>query len=225
MKIQQDGRGIREFLISALVAVVISGCSTSREQPPAANTNVAVAPEITQPIIQEAKARAAVTRAVPAAEISSKKNTAAILVQIHQASLKEIHIGKVAQLKASTAEVRAYADQLLQDHANVDQSVVAVAHKMGVHLSDDSATESRKGRHASAHTKAAEQKLNSLSGTDFDRFFLQQASIDHERLIRTLQQEREDASDDSIEALIDKMIPILEQDQELAKILINKEQA
>ena len=34
-----------------------------------------------------------------------------------------------------------------------------------------------------------------------------------------------DASDDELEALIDKMIPILEQHRELAQILLSKEQA
>jgi predicted outer membrane protein len=32
----------------------------------------------------------------------------------------EIALGKMAQEKASMSEVRAYADQLVQDHTNVD---------------------------------------------------------------------------------------------------------
>ena len=225
MEIQRNHKGIREFVIPALVAAVLGGCATSREQPPAAaNADVALSREAAQPILQQTKARAPVTRARPMLELSTEKNTPAILAQIHQANLKEIEIGKIAQLKASTSEVRAYADQLLQDHANADQTVVAMAQKMGAHLRDVAAGP-RDARHDSARGKVAEQKLNSLMGADFDRLFLQQASLDHERLIRTLQQEREDASDDSIEALIDKMIPILEQDRELAQILLQKEEA
>ena len=41
----------------------------------------------------------------------------------------------------------------------------------------------------------------------------------------SLQQEREDASDDDTEALIDKIMPILQQDHDLAQILMKKEQA
>ena len=70
-----------------------------------------------------------------------------------------------------------------------------------------------------------ERKLKSANGARFDKLFLQQTSSDHERLIRKLQQDREDASNDDLEALIDKMIPILEQHKELAEILMNKEQA
>jgi predicted outer membrane protein len=50
-------------------------------------------------------------------------------------------------------------------------------------------------------------------------------SADHARLINMLQQAREDASDDQLEALIDKIVPILQQHKELAQILMKKEQA
>ena len=98
--------------------------------------------------------------------------------------------------------------------------VVAMAQKTDGHLHDAAA-----GRRESTHGKLVDQKLSSATGAAFDRLFLQQTSSDHERLIRTLQQEREDASDDDIEALIDKIMPILEQHRELAQILMKKEQA
>ena len=89
----------------------------------------------------------------------------------------------------------------------------------------DDAAGPRAGHREGAHGTLVEQKLSSASGAGFDRLFLRQSSSEHERLIRTLQQEREDASDDQIEALIDQMIPILEQDRNLAQILMKKEQA
>jgi putative membrane protein len=222
MDILQNRRGTGKVLIAALVAAALGGCAISREQPPVANANanVAAAPEAAQPIAQKAKARPAVTRAAPSPQASGKKNSAAILAQIHQASLKEIAIGEMAEGKASSSEVRAYADQLVQDHTYTDQMVVAMAQKTGAHLHD-----SASGRHESAHGKLVDQKLSSASGAGFDRLFLQKTSSDNERLIRSLQQEREDASDDDIEALIDKIMPILEQQRDLTQILMKKEQA
>jgi putative membrane protein len=224
MDILQNRRSTGKSLIAALVAAALCGCGTSREQPPAANANVAAAPEASHPIVKESKARPVVNPAVPSPEASSKKNTAVILAQIHQANLKEIAIAKIAEGRASTSEVRSYADQLVQDHTNADQMVVAMAQKTGAHLRD-AAAGPREGRHETAHGKLVEQKLSSARGAGFDRLFLQQTSSDHERLIRRLQQEREDASDDEIEALIDKIMPILEQHRELAEILMKKEQA
>ena len=151
MDILQNRKATRKFFIVAVVAAALSACSTSRQQPPTANanTNVAAAPEEAQPTAQEAKARPAVSRAAPAAEASSEKTTATILARIHQANLKEIAISKLAQEKASTSEVRAYADQLVQDHTNTDQMVATMAKKTGAHL------------HESAHGKLADKKLRS----------------------------------------------------------------
>jgi predicted outer membrane protein len=107
---------------------------------------------------------------------------------------------------------------------NADQMVAAMAQKIGAHSPGETAGP-REARHQSAHGKLVEQKLSSATGAGFDRLFLQQTSSDEQELIRSLQQEREDASDDDIEALIDKLMPILEQHRDLAQILMKKEQA
>jgi predicted outer membrane protein len=99
-----------------------------------------------------------------------------------------------------------------------------MAQKSGVELQNGLVAH-QKSRHGTAQEEQLEQRLKSASGPDFDRLFLQQTSADHESLIRKLQKDREDASDDELEALIDKMIPILEQHRELAQILMKKKQA
>src|SRR3984957_16766543 len=211
MHIHEKLRAARQFFVAALVAAALTGCSTSREQPPAnANATVAAAPAA-QPTAQEAKAKPA---RVPSPEASSKKTSASILAQLHQADLKEIAVGKIAEEKASTEEVRAYAVQLVNDHTNADQMVLAMAQKTGTHL-----------RGASTARSKTDQKLSAASGAQFDRMFLEQSSADHKKLMSELQQEREEASDDDIEALIDKIMPILQQHHDLAQILLKKEQA
>ena len=218
MGIKKTLRVSRYFFVAALAAAALAGCSATRQQPaPDANANAAVASPAAQPTqAAEAKPRAH----VPSPEVSSKKTNAAILEQIHQANLKEIEVGKVAEQKASTDEVRAYADQLVKDHTSADQMVVATAQKKGVRLRDSAAA-----RRESARGKVAGQKLSSASGIQFDRLFLEQTSAEHKRLIGELQQEREDATDDDIEALIDKIVPILQQHNDLAQILMKKERA
>jgi predicted outer membrane protein len=152
-------------------------------------------------------------------EVSTKLNTTMVLSQIHRANLMEIELAKMAQEKGSIDGVRAYANQLVQDHTSLDQMVIAMAQKSG-----NRAAVGRSG-HESAQEKTLAKKLKSANGAKFDKLFLQQAASDHESLIRKLQQDREDASDDELEALIDKTVPILEQHKELAQILMNKEQA
>jgi putative membrane protein len=153
----------------------------------------------------------------------AKDDAAIILRQIHQTNLREIAIGRLAQQKASTTEVSAYAEQLVQDHANADRTVLAIAQKDHVQLQNG---ESGLGQafHESTKEKQLEKRLRLASGPDFDRLFLQETNLDHESLIRTLKKDREDISDGELEDVIDKMIPVLEQHRELAQILMKKDQ-
>jgi putative membrane protein len=218
MRIYKNLGTLRQLMIAAVVVAVLGGCSTSRQQP-AADANAAAAQPSAPPTAQQAEAKHA-KAAVPPAEVSSKRTNAAILERIHQANLKEIAAGKIAESKASSTEVRAYADQLIKDHTSADQMVIATAQKTGARLRD-STTDRRK----TANGKQAEQKLSSANGAQFDRRFLEQTSADHKKLMSELKQARDDASDDDIEALIDKIMPILQQHQDLAEILMKKEPA
>jgi predicted outer membrane protein len=216
-----------ELLIAALVVTAVAGCGTSQNQAPPMAPTIAPAAEAARPTAQvarskssaqKARSKSSVMRARMSPAVSTKLNTTMILSQIHQTNLMEIELAKMAQEKGSINGVRAYANQLVQDHTSIDQMVISMAQK-----SDRAAV--RRSVHETAQERTLEEKLKSANGAEFDKLFLQQASSDHEVMIRKLQQDREDASDDELEALIDKSIPILEQDKELAQILMNKEQA
>jgi putative membrane protein len=204
-------------LVAALALTVVAACGTSKNQAPPPPL-AAPAPEAA-PSSAQAPAKTHAMRADASAEVTTKHNTAMVLSQMHQTNLREIELAKIGEEKASTDGVRSFANQLVQDHTNLDQSVVSMAMKNG------SRAAINRGAHKTAQDKAREQKLKAAGGANFDKVFLQQANAEHERLIHQLQQYREDASDDELEALIDKMIPILEQHRELAQILLNKEQA
>jgi putative membrane protein len=215
----QNRLGKIEFLIAALVVTAVAGCGTSQNQAPPTAATIAPAPEAAPPTAQEARSKSSAMRVRMSPEVSTKQNTTMVLSQIHQTNLMEIELAKIAQQKGSINGVRAYANQLVEDHTSLDQMVNSMAEKSG------NREVVGRSAHETAQEKILEKKLKSANGAKFDELFLQQANSDHEKLIHKLQQDREDASDDELEALIDKTIPILEQHKELARILMNKEQA
>ena len=243
MNTLQHGLGARELIVATLAAFVLAACGTGKNQ---GSISSAQTPSATQSLQQSAKESSlkpapphsrprhvASSHQVPSSikenaasqnENAPTGNTTAVLSQIHQADMAEIALGKLAKDKASAPEVRAYADQLIQDHTSVDGIVMAMVQKKGTHLRDKTAS-SRQRRRGVQNAGQFEQKLTSASGSTFDQLFLEQAGIDHQRLIQKLQQDREDANDDDIEALIDKIVPILEQHRQLAQILMKKEGA
>jgi len=214
MKILQNVKGIGQIFIASVIAAALTACATSRQQPSDANTTAnAAATPAAQATITTAKSKPA-KRTIQSAETSGKATSAAVLSEIHRADLKEIAIGQMAQGKASTDEVREYANQLVKDRTSADQQVIAMAQKKNARLRDQAS------RLAPEHAK-----LNAMNGPSFDKYFLRKTAADNDKLVRSLRKEREDASDDDIEALIDKILPILEQDRQLAQVLIKKEQA
>jgi putative membrane protein len=233
------GLRVRELIIATsglLLLLAVTGCGTKQNRGPTASAETAAAREPAQRGAEETSSKPATAHspskhvgsihhaAATQEESAAIGKTAAVLSQIHRADLTEIALGKFAEDRASAPEVRAYADQLVQDHTNVDRTVAAMAQKKGTHLSDQIASP-RDGRQSVQSNGQFDQKLKSASGSEFDKLFLEQAGSDHQRLIQKLQQDREDANDDELEALIDKIEPILEQHRELEKILMKNEQA
>jgi putative membrane protein len=233
MKISQNRFGTRTLLVAAVVSIsILAGCGMWQQQAPPANAGVASTPQAaaapSNPPNQQAMAVPATTPLLASPAVSPKLNSKIALTQIHQTDMMEIALGKLAEQKASSDEVRSYADQLVKDHTNVDQMVIAEAPKSGIDLENGAAAR-RALREAAAHEKFEERKLSSAKGAEFDRLFLHQASLDNLILIRKLKQDRETASEnatnDELEVTIDKTIPILEEDKKQAQILIKKEQA
>jgi len=229
MHILQNHSGKRELVITQLImatlVLVFVGCGTSKNEAPASSVAATTPLEAASPpSAQTAPANKRSTAHAPASAGSSMPNTGLILSQMHQTNLMEIELGKIAAQKASSSEVRAYADQLVQDHTNVDRMVVAAAQESGTNLKNG-AEAHQAVRHESAREKELERKLKTAQGADFDRLFLKETSDDHDKLIRKLQQDKQNTSDEELETLIEKVIPVLEQHHDLAQILMKKEQA
>src|ERR1700730_19434706 len=156
-----------ELLIATLVVTAVVGCGTSQKQAPPRAATIAPAPEAAPPTTQEARSKSSAQkarskssamRARMSPEVSAKLNTMMVLSQIHQANLTEIELAKMAQEKGSIDGVRAYANQLVQDHTSLDQMVIAMAQKSGNRAAVG------RSAHESAQEKTLEQKLKSAEG-------------------------------------------------------------
>jgi predicted outer membrane protein len=76
-------------------------------------------------------------------------------------------LGRMAQGKASTEELREYANQLVKERTSADQQVIAMAKKKNLRL-----------REHDIQKWSERAGLNALSGPLFDKFFLQQTAAD-----------------------------------------------
>ncbi len=145
-----------------------------------------------------AVAVAALLGAVGAQAESLAKADQAILKHLAQANIAEIEAGKIALQKSQNTEVKAFAQQMIDDHTKGLQEVQTVAQNKGVTLPTE----------PDAKHKAMAKKLKGLSGDAFDREYAAQAGVsDHKKTHAYVQKVQSDAKDADVKALAAKLEP------------------
>lgn len=149
-----------------------------------------------------AAAVAALLGAMAAQAASLAKSDQAMLKQMAQANIAEIEAGKIALQKSQNNDVKAFAQQMIDDHTKGLQAVQAVAQNKGVTLPTE----------PDAQHKAMAKKLNKLSGDAFDRAYAQDAGVsDHKKVHAYVQKVQGDAKDADVKALAAKLEPTIAQ--------------
>jgi putative membrane protein len=140
--------------------------------------------------------------AVTAQAQSLAKSDQQMLEQLAQGNMAEVEAGRIALQKSQNTEVRAFAQQMIDDHTAGLQAVQTVAQSKGVTLPAE----------PDARQKAMAAKLNGLSGDDFDRTYLSEAGVsDHKKTHALVQQVQAKAQDADVQALGGKLEPTVAQ--------------
>jgi predicted outer membrane protein len=130
------------------------------------------------------------------------KGDAGILKDMAMANMAEIEGGKLAQSKGQSAEVKAFGQQMIDDHSANLKEVQALASARGVDLPTE----------PDAKHKAMAAKLEKMSGADFDKAYMKQAGVqDHKTVHAKLMAASKKAKDADVKALVDKTEPVVAQ--------------
>lgn len=133
-----------------------------------------------------------------------------MLQDLAQGNMAEVDAGKMALEKSQNAEVKKFAQQMVDDHGKALGEVQALATAKNVTLPD--------GPGAMAKTKAT--ALKAPSGNLFDKEYAKRAGVgDHESTVKLLQKIQKDGKDSDLKALASKMLPTVEQHLDMAKRL------
>jgi predicted outer membrane protein len=125
-----------------------------------------------------------------------------ILKDIAMADMAEIEGGKLAQSKGQSSEVKAFGQQMIDDHTSNLNDVKALADARGVTLPTE----------PDAKHKAMAAKLEKMSGADFDKAYMKQAGVqDHKTVHGKLMTASKKAKDPEVKALVDKTEPVVAQ--------------
>src|SRR2546423_5381173 len=96
-----------------------------------------------------------------------------------QANMAEVALGKLAQEKSQSDDVKKFAQKMVDEHTKAEQDLEGIASKNDLTLPQD----------MSAQQKTQQDRLSKLSGPQFDRAYMRMMVMDHTRVSNALQHE------------------------------------
>ena len=100
----------------------------------------------------------------------------------------EVHLGQLAQQKASEADVRQFGQKMVDDHTKLGGQMKDVAERIGV--SPPSGT--------AVSDKALAAKLDMLSGSSFDKAYIQSMIKDHRKDLEAFRNEAQNGTNPQV---------------------------
>jgi putative membrane protein len=124
-----------------------------------------------------------------------------------QGGMAEVELGQMAAQKGTNADVKAFGQQMADDHTKANDDLKSVAAKQGVTLPSG----------LSAKDQALKSKLQNLSGEEFDRAYMKAMVKDHEEDVKEFQKEANNGKNPQIKDFASRTLPVLQGHLDKAK--------
>jgi putative membrane protein len=121
--------------------------------------------------------------------------------------MAEVEMGKLAQDKAASDRVKAFARKMAEDQSRANDELKQLAAAKGVTLPTDIAAKDRREIN----------KLSKLSGADFDREYMKSMVSDHQKDLSEFKSESKSSRDNDVKSFAAKTLPTLQQHLDLAR--------
>jgi len=117
-----------------------------------------------------------------------------------QGGQAEVKMGQLAAEKGSSAEVKSFGQKMVEDHGKANTELMTLAQSKGVTLQEGDL-----GKHQKSY-----DKLQKLSGADFDKAYVKMMVEDHQNDVKAFQKEAERGQDHDVKTWAAKTLPTLQ---------------
>ncbi|WP_138501821.1 DUF4142 domain-containing protein [Nostoc sp. PA-18-2419] len=200
-----------KIVSTGLVAIglLASGCTpttphdqNTSEAPPAQSVQTTESPSPT------ASPTASPTTSGQNTSSSSDKQ---FMTEAAQGGLAEVQLGQLALKRGTSNAVKQYAQRMIKDHTPVNNQLKQLAKKKGVTLPTK----------LDSTNQQVNQRLSKLSGTNFDRDYLNQMLQDHQKDVSAFQTEAQQGQDPDVKAFAAQKLPTLQEHLQQVSSLVN----
>ncbi len=123
------------------------------------------------------------------------------------AGMAEVHLGQIAQQRATHPQVKEYAARMVDDHGKANAELMQIASAKGLTLP----TEMDRG-----HRKDSE-KMGERTGAKFDREYMEHMVKDHKKTVSDFEKASKSAKDPQVRAFAAKQLPVLQEHLKMAQ--------
>jgi putative membrane protein len=121
--------------------------------------------------------------------------------------MEEVEMGRLAARKASSADVKAFGQRMVDDHSKANDQLKALATQKGLTLPTA----------LPADKKAHLDKMSKLSGAEFDRMYMGMMLKDHKKDVAEFEKEASKGKDSSLKSFAQNTLPTLREHLTLAQ--------
>jgi putative membrane protein len=129
-----------------------------------------------------------------------------------QANLAEVNLGRMARDKATSADVKTFAERMITDHSQANEELKQLALTKGVALPAVVNKEQAK----------SSDDLSKKVGRDFDRSYMEQMIRDHEAAVGKFEAASRNTSDPDLKAWAARTLTTLQNHLAMAKQIAAK---
>jgi putative membrane protein len=142
---------------------------------------------------------------VPAlAALSSADKTFA--TEAAHGGLAEVQMGQLALQKASSPQVKEFAQRMVTDHTQANQDLMQLAKAENLTLPTQ----------LDPKHKSEMDRLSAMSGNAFDAAYMQHMVQDHKKTVADFQKQAQSGSDPALKSFAQKYLPIIQQHLQMA---------
>jgi len=194
------------ILLTALAAIVLSGCGGSQSNNASAGANNANAPGKAA-----TNSNANTSAASTGGALTSDDRQ--FMADAATGGMEEVELGRLAAQKGQSADVKKFGQRMVDDHSKAGDELEQLAARKSVTLPAGLKDEQ----------KEEKDKLSKLSGAAFDKEYMKMMVDDHDQDVKDFQTEAGSGGDADVKAFASKTLPTLQEHQRMAKEINGKQ--
>lgn len=129
-----------------------------------------------------------------------------------QGGMAEVKLGQLAAEKGTNPDIKAFGQQMVDDHTKANDDLKSTAEKEGLTLPSD----------VNGKQQAMYDHLSKLSGSAFDRAYINGMVKDHEEDVKEFQKEANAGKDPQIKDFASRTLPVIQGHLNKAKSIQSK---